>query len=362
MRRSRDLRIIDLHGLSEKELKEFPTLYNLIYTRVRPQRLEMKDKARREKWWLFGRSNQEIRDALSGLDKYIGTCRTAKHRVFVMLNGDVLPDAKIVAIGLNDSLHLGILSSSIHLVWAIATGGWLGVGNDSNYNHSDCFNKFPFPTPTEAQKSQIRELGERLDAHRKRQQSQYPDLTLTDMYNVLEKERAGEKLNEKERRIHQQGLIGLLRQLHDELDAAVAQAYGWPADLPEAEILERLVQLNAQRAAEEAAGQVRWLRPEYQAPTAAQAGIQGKLLENEQGKVAEPVTIQKQAWPEALPAQAAALRDLLEALDQSVALNTLAAAFEGKVTPKRKADMQRLLETMAALGQAELTKTGWWKR
>ena len=56
----------------------------------------------------------------------------------------------------------------------------------------------------------------------------------------------------------------MLRQLHDELDAAVADAYGWPADLPDEEILARLVALNAERAAEEAAGPVRWLRPEYQ--------------------------------------------------------------------------------------------------
>ncbi|MEO6036987.1 MAG: class I SAM-dependent DNA methyltransferase, partial [Saprospiraceae bacterium] len=241
--------------------------------------------------------------------------------------------------------------------WALATGAFLE--DRPNYNHSDCFNKFPFPTPTDPQKSQIRELGERLDAHRKRQQSQYPELTLTDMYNVLEKERAGEALQEKERRIHEQGLIGLLRQLHDELDAAVAAAYGWPADLPEADILERLVQLNAQRAAEEAAGQVRWLRPEYQAPTANQAGQQGKLLEDEALPPAAAGVAAKRPWPDALPAQAAALRDLLAAGDQPLELGVLAAAFEGKVTPKRKADIQRLLETMAALGQAEAVGAGW---
>ncbi|HWH16751.1 MAG TPA: hypothetical protein VNT77_00205, partial [Allosphingosinicella sp.] len=51
-----------------------------------------------------------------------------------------------------------------------------------------------------------------------------------------------------------------------DLDAAVAAAYGWPADLPAAEIVARLVALNAERAAEEAAGHVRWLRPDYQKP------------------------------------------------------------------------------------------------
>lgn len=360
--------IIDFFGLNENEaIEKFPTLAQIVMDRVKPERDAKKGRNKdadeyAKNWWLFAKNRQTLREALIGLGRYIGTCRTAKHRIFTFLDSNTLPDAKIVAIALYDEFYLGMLSSNVHIVWASATGGWLGIGNDSNYNHSDCFNKFPFPTPTDAQKSLIRDLGERLDTHRKRQQAQYPDLTLTDMYNVLEKERAGESLNEKERRIHEQGLIGLLRQLHEELDAAVAEAYGWPTDLPEAEILERLVQLNAQRAAEEAAGHIRWLRPEYQAPTAGQAGVQGKLIDDEEAPVAVSGPAVKRPWPDTLPAQAAALRDLLATYDQSVEAGVLAAAFEGKVTPKRKADVQRLLETMAALGQAEDVGGGWWKR
>ncbi len=63
--------------------------------------------------------------------------------------------------------------------------------------------------------------------------------------------------------------MSLLLDLHQKLDAAVAQAYGWPVELSDAEILERLVALNQERAAEEAQGQIRWLRPEYQAGSPA---------------------------------------------------------------------------------------------
>lgn len=84
------------------------------------------------------------------------------------------------------------------------------------------------------------------------------------MYNVLEKLRAGEELTEKEKAIHDKGLVSVLKQLHDDLDAAVFAAYGWPATLTDAEILERLVALNAERAAEEKRGIIHWLRPEYQ--------------------------------------------------------------------------------------------------
>ena len=86
------------------------------------------------------------------------------------------------------------------------------------------------------------------------------------MYNVLEKLRAGTALDDDDKRIKDQGLVLMLREYHDRLDAAVARSYGWPVDLTDEQILEKLVALNAERAAEEKAGTVRWLRPDYQIP------------------------------------------------------------------------------------------------
>jgi hypothetical protein len=348
--------VIDFHGKSLRECQEYGPAFNYILDRVLPEKAVNREERTRKNWWLFRRSGEKIRNSLEELSRYIATTRTAKHRIFQFLPKEVIPESKIVVIASSDAYNLGLLSARIHLVWALAAGAFLE--DRPNYNHSDCFNKFPFPAPTDPQKSRIRELGERLDAHRKRQQAQYPDLTLTDMYNVLEKERAGEALTEKERRTHERGLIGLLRQLHDELDAAVAEAYGWPADLPEAEILERLVQLNAQRAAEEAVGHIRWLRPEYQSP-GAQPGIQTKLLD-EEAEEAAPSPAAFRPWPDQLPAQAAALRDVLAALGRPASLEVIASAFEGKVTAKRRGEIGRLLETMRVLGQVEYEEgVGW---
>jgi len=77
------------------------------------------------------------------------------------------------------------------------------------------------------------------------------------MYNVLEKLRAGEWIEGKDREIYDQGLVGILRDIHDQIDAAVAEAYGWPLDLSDDEILHLLVDLNRARAAEEAQGHIR---------------------------------------------------------------------------------------------------------
>ncbi len=193
------------------------------------------------------------------------------------------------------------------------SGGWLGVGNDSNYNHSDCFAKFPFPDPDEATKQKIRELGEQLDAHRKGRQELHPGLTMTGMYNVLEKLRAGEALTEKEQTIHEQGLVSVLKEIHDRLDEAVSDAYGWPRDLGEEEILGRLVDLNAERAAEEAKGLVRYLRPEFQNPEGTKTKpVQKDLGITPEEKAAAKATAKskpkKQPWPKSLSERFQAVR------------------------------------------------------
>jgi hypothetical protein len=143
----------------------------------------------------------------------------------------------------------------------------LGVGNTPRYSKSRCFDLFPFPAATETQTVRIRDLAEELNQHRKRAEA--AGLGIITQYNLLERLSGGETLTDKEQALDAKGLVSLLLELHQKLDAAVAQAYGWPVDLSDAEILERLVALNHERATEEAKGQIRWLRPDYQAGTPA---------------------------------------------------------------------------------------------
>jgi hypothetical protein len=78
---------------------------------------------------------------------------------------------------------------------------------------------------------------------------QRSNLTLTERYNVLEELRAAQTLNPASQSIYDHGLIAVLRELHDDLDLAVADAYGWPADLSAEDVLFRLVELNVARGA-----------------------------------------------------------------------------------------------------------------
>jgi hypothetical protein len=257
-----------------------------------------------------------MRRALEGLTRYIATVETAKHRVFVFLDKEILPDNKLVGIASADAFHLGVISSRVHGVWALASGGRLGVGNDPVYNKTRCFEPFTFPACDEDHTALIRERAEALDAHRKRQQDLHSDLGLTDMYNVLEKLRTGDTLTPKERMIHDQGLVAVLKQLHDDLDAAVFAAYGWPVTLTDQEILTRLTALNRERVQEEKEGVIRWLRPEFQNSYGTAATVQTEM------------TLIREDAP--LPLKAPLPKDHTGQLQ---AVRTALAAFKSPVAP-----------------------------
>jgi hypothetical protein len=304
--------IIDFYGFHEHEARErHAPLYQWLTDLVRPQRQQNKRAAYRDRWWIFAEPRGTLRRALADLPSYIATVRVSKYKVFQSLPSTTLPDSGIIAIALHDNFYLGVLSTSIHLKWALSVSGRMGVGNDPYWNVSVAFDPFPFPDPDEFTRQRIRNLGEQLDAHRKRQQELHPDLTVTGMYNVLEKLRSGEALTAKEKKIHEQGLVSVLKQIHDDLDAAVFDAYGWPRDLSDEEILERLVALNAERAEEERRGIVRWLRPEFQNPTGATAPAQ-QQLDVEEAPAAATIAKPKDLppWPKELRDQIAAIRDL----------------------------------------------------
>ncbi len=391
----RGVYVIDLFGLSVDEVRErFPTIFQWILERVKPERDQNNRASYRNNWWIFGESRKDLRRALTDLPRYIATVETAKHRTFQFLDASVLPDNKLIAIALDDATQLGVLSSHIHGTWALAAGSWLGVGNDPVYVKTRCFETFPFPsddtglTPELAQK--IGQLAEQIDAHRKARQAAHDDVTLTGLYNVLDKLRRQEPLTAKDKTLHTHGLVSVLQTLHHELDTAVLQAYGW-ADLGPVPwhddtarqtwtdtLLQRLVDLNTRRAAEEAAGHIRWLRPEFQdparrhaatpapatadaQPTPQQAPLPG--LPTDAPPAADPTSpddtpsatapsapIARQPWPAGLPQQTRAVADALAAHPAGLSLPDLAERFTGRGPWKKS--LPTILDVLESIGRA----------
>ncbi len=291
--RRRPRKIIDFHGLSRSDAEtQFPALFQVILDEVKPERDENRRESYKENFWLFVEPRNQMRQALLGASRMIVTCRTSRQRVFQFEPIETLCDAKVIVIANSYPDLLSCLSSRPHLMWA---GEWakLGKGNDNNYNHSECFNFFPFPLsidptlkpsdPLFAQQERLRDLGERLDVFRKQRLAEHGFLTMTGLYNALERLREldngiGAPLTAAEHDVHQAGLISVLKEIHDDIDRAVFAAYGWEdliprlvgkpgATLPsphktpdqeaaEEELLSRLVALNLERAAEEKRGLV----------------------------------------------------------------------------------------------------------
>lgn len=325
--------IIDFFGIGPQTAQtKYPMLWERLLRLVKPEREKNNRESRRKNWWLFGEPVGKLRVALASLRRYVATCRTARQRIFVFVDVKVIPDTKIVAIAVEDAAILATLSSRVHVLWSLRLGGWLGVGNDPTYNHLDCFGKFPFPSLSPSQTTELRSLGERLEAHRKGRQAAHPDLALTDAYNVLDKLRENNVLDAAEEKIRNMALVDTMRHLHDEIDRVTLSAYGWPVDLSDEAIIEKLVDLNVQRAAEEKAGRIRWLRPDYQAALLGMvedgdAKASGNPDAKRPAKRAKPASALP--WPADMPGRIHALKTLLRELGDATETRLIAMAFKG---------------------------------
>ena len=188
--RPRGLMVIDLFGLQPEEVRSrFPEVFQWVLERVKPERDQNNRASYREKWWIFGEPRKDLRPALEGLDRYIATVRTAKHRIFQFVPSDIIAESKIVVV----ASDVGELSWEFSLVKAYTSvghwllgGGWVSEMIQRYNRHGLFRTPFPFPMRPRTEGAASAELAEALDAHRKKQQATHPELTMTGMYNVLE--------------------------------------------------------------------------------------------------------------------------------------------------------------------------------
>lgn len=382
--RPRGVMVIDLFGLTPSQVQaRFPRVYQHVLGAVKPERDANRDAWISKNWWIFGRPRTEFRDFSSGLPRYIATIETAKHRFFQFLDASILPDNRLVNFGLSNAASLATMSSRLHISWTLAVSSVLE--DRPIYTKTAAFDPFPFPAcVTEDVNPDLRarlcELGERLDAFRKERLDEHAFLTMTGLYNVLERLRELEAgadvppLTDAERDIHEAGLVSVLKDIHDRIDRAVFKAYGWTdlgnrlvgrpgATMPsphkgadqeaaEEELLRRLVALNLERQAEEARGLVRWLRPDYQIEK-----LGDKVVRPEQGTqtdadlIVVPVT-EKPKWPSDAFEQIRLVRDMLSKAQTPALPEEIASVFDGRNTQKRKARVDEVLRLLAETGGA----------
>jgi hypothetical protein len=377
--RPRGVMVIDLFGLTASQVRDrFPSVYGHIAETVKPEREQNNRAQYRDKWWEFGESRHDLRDALNGLPRHIASVLTSKHRFFQFLDRAVMPDDALANIATDNPVHLAILSSRLHVLFSLANGSTLE--SRPRYIKSQTFDPFAFPSINKVAphlSDTLSALGERLDAFRKDRISTHPHLTMTGLYNSLERLRelaAGADvppLSEAERDIKDAGQVQVLRDLHDHIDRAVLDAYGWsdlapalvgrpgattpsphksPVQLAaEEQLLVRLVALNQARQVAEARGEIDWLRPEYQIPRLRSKAPQPDRAQQDAADLetfAEDALAQR--WPADGLDQIRAVRSILAASTAPLVAQDIARRFRGG--RNRAARVETVLRHMVETG------------
>ncbi len=245
VRKSRNIWTIDFAMMPLEQAMQYEKPFEFVKANVYPVRKDNNRESYREKWWIYAEARPGMRDAVASLTRYIATPATAKHRIFVWVRPEFLCNQGTLVFAREDDYFFGVLHSRIHEAWARAQGTQLReVESGFRYTPSSTFETFPFPWPpghepedsplVETIATAARELVEKRDAWLNPPDAAPEELskrTLTNLYNARPT---------------------WLAELHRKLDEAVFAAYGWPATLTDAELLERLLVLNHARAARNA--------------------------------------------------------------------------------------------------------------
>ena len=262
-RRPADKWIVDFGWTMVREeaaLYEAP--YHHVQEHVFPMRQRNRDEVHRLHWWRHLRPRQGMWRALEGLSRYIVTPAIAKYCLFAWLDARICPDHALIVIARDDDTMFGILHSRFHEVWSLRMGTWIGKGNDPRYTPTTTFETFPFPdglSPDVPASDYLTDPRAQTIASAARRLVELRDRWLNppEWVKWVEEPVSGYPLRPAARdkkaatELKKRTLTSLynartqwLADAHNQLDAAVAAAYGWPGDITDDVALRELLARN----------------------------------------------------------------------------------------------------------------------
>lgn len=264
--------IVDFSDFKPREqAAQFQSPFELLTEKVLPHRNKLEksaatETAKLDSYWLMQRPRPKLKNAVRGLSRCILVPETSEHRIFVWAATTAIFSGSLFVIARDDDVSFGILCSKFHDAWATAQGNRLGVGNQRRYNATRTFETFPFPdglTPdipardyeNDPRAQAIAAAAKRLDELRDAWLNP-PDLVKIEPEVVPGyPDRILPKDAQAVVTLKSRTLTNLYNQrpqwladAHRNLDAAVAAAYDWPADISEEDALAKLLELNLARA------------------------------------------------------------------------------------------------------------------
>ncbi|WP_235733206.1 DNA methyltransferase [Mycolicibacterium neoaurum] len=247
--------VIDFFGRTVEESGVYEKPMSRVRSMVKPERDKNTRKARRDNWWLFAENAVGMRKEIADLDEVLVIAQVSKTLMPVRVPVNQVFSMMLVVFATNSYSLQSVLSSSAHQSWAIKYGS--AMRNDPRYTPSDVFETFPLTMETD----RLEQIGRTLDEVRRGFMLRR-GLGLTKLYNLVNGPQVTDSSDPD---------IARMRAIHVELDEAVMDAYGW-SDIPlehgfhtyrqmtrwtvspaaRVEILDRLLEENHRRAAEEA--------------------------------------------------------------------------------------------------------------
>ncbi|MCY4408861.1 MAG: class I SAM-dependent DNA methyltransferase [Caldilineaceae bacterium] len=255
--------IIDFgHQISEGESALYEVPFEYVRKHVKPVRDRNNRDDLRINWWRHDPSGQTMFALVHSITRYIATPRVAKHRLFVWCDSRILPDGQLVVITRDDDTFFGILHSRFHESWSLRLCTWLGVGNDPRYTPTTTFQPYPFPQglspdiPAAVYASDSRAVAIAV-ASRRLVELRDRWLNPSELVEWVDEpvpgypkrpvprdEAAAKELKKRTLTNLYNARPQWLADAHTALDAAVAVAYGWDADISEEDALGELLALN----------------------------------------------------------------------------------------------------------------------
>jgi hypothetical protein len=214
--------VIDFGAMTEEEARRWPDLLQIVRTRVKPDRDVQKRDALRERWWQYAEKRPGLYSAVRSLERVLViNCGATPHMSFAFLSSRLVFANTLAIICDETPRGLAVLQSRIHESWARLLGS--SMKDDLRYTPTDCYETFPFPTDWVANAS-LEEAGRVYHEFRTAVMVSNQE-GLTKTYN---------RFHDPDERSHD---ILRLRDLHDSLDRAVLDAYGWTDIIPVCEFI-----------------------------------------------------------------------------------------------------------------------------
>ncbi len=204
--------VINFAQMTESKAREWPDLMDIVETKVKPQRLRAAPEVAKFPWWQFWNARKNLYDAIKSMDRVLAIARVSDSFALTFIPSKKVFSEQLCIFAFDSFAAFAVLQSRVHERWARFFASTMGDG--LRYGPTDCFETFPFPSHWQENVA-LEDAGRTYFEFRASLMIKANE-GLTTTYN---------RFHDPDNRADD---IVTLRRLHDAIDRAVLDCYGWP--------------------------------------------------------------------------------------------------------------------------------------